>query len=218
MRPENPPASLLLVHGAGSGPWVYEDWAKSFHGLQLSAVDLQADLDVGHASHADYAAQVVEAARRLPEPICLCGWSMGGLVVLEASDRTQPNSVVLIESSPPAEVQGFDPDVALEPGTFDPEEVYGRFPAGMTSRRESSLARAERKRGISVPQLPYPSLVVSGRDFPDERGTAIARVYGSDLVQFPDLDHWELVREQRVRAAVAAWLDLTGGNWQPQIA
>jgi hypothetical protein len=22
-----PPASLLLVHGAGSGPWIYRDWA-----------------------------------------------------------------------------------------------------------------------------------------------------------------------------------------------
>jgi hypothetical protein len=24
MRPENPPASLVLVHGAGSGPWDVE--------------------------------------------------------------------------------------------------------------------------------------------------------------------------------------------------
>jgi len=36
-----PPASLLLVHGAGSGPWVYGQWPDSVPGLRVLAVDLQ---------------------------------------------------------------------------------------------------------------------------------------------------------------------------------
>jgi pimeloyl-ACP methyl ester carboxylesterase len=197
------PASLLLVHGAGSGPWVFDGWPAAFPGVAVETVDLQAGLDVGRASMEDYAARVADAAHRLSRPVVLCGWSMGGLVVLQAVERVGPASVVLLEASPPGEVQGFDHGVALRPGVFDPEEVYGPFPAGMRARPESSLARAERKRGISVPAVRCPSLVVSGDSFPGDRGTALAQLYGARLLAFPGLDHWALVRDPSVRAAIA---------------
>lgn len=200
------PAALLLIHGAGSGPWVFDGWAGSFPALTVEAVDLQEGLDVAHASHADYAGRVVEAAERLPEPVSLCGWSMGGLAALQAVERLRPHSVILIETSPPAEVQGFDPDVELREGAFDPEEVYGAFPEGMAARSESLLARAERKRGISVPSLPCPSLVICGDEFREERGKPVADLYGSELHDFPGLDHWDLVRDPRVREAISVWL------------
>jgi hypothetical protein len=44
--------------------------------------------------------------------------------------------------------------------------VYGSFPSDMRARPESLFARAERKRGISVPSLPCPSLVIYGDEFP----------------------------------------------------
>lgn len=91
-------------------------------------------------------------------------------------------------------------------GAFDPEVVYGAFPPDVSPRPESSLARAERKRGISVPSLPCPSLVIYGDDFREERGSAIARLYGSDERDFPGLDHWDLVRDPRVREAIADFL------------
>jgi pimeloyl-ACP methyl ester carboxylesterase len=201
-----PPASLLLVHGAGSGPWVYDGWADAFQRLRVGAVDLQEGLDVAGASMSDYAERVVAAARVLPQPVALCGWSMGGLVALQAAEHVRPHSVVLIEASPPAEVQGSDANVALAAGAFDPEETYGCFPHGMAARTESSLARAERKRGISVPRLPCPSLVIYGDEFREERGPPIAGLYGSDERDFPGLDHWALVRDARVRDAIAEFL------------
>ena len=207
-----PPASLLLVHGAGSGPWVFEGWADAFPGLRVVAVDLQAGLDLGTASMADYADRVVAAARALLQPISLCGWSMGGLVVLQAADRIRPHSVILIEPSPPGEVQGFDADVAPAGGTFDPELVYGRFPPGVPARSESSRARGERKRGISVPSLPCASLVVYGDEFRAERGTPVAHLYGSEERDFPGLDHWDLVRDRRVREAIADFLDASSSD------
>jgi pimeloyl-ACP methyl ester carboxylesterase len=171
--------------------------------VRVAAVDLQEGLEVGSASMADYAERVVAAARVLPKPVSLCGWSMGGLVVLQAVALVRPHSVFLIEASPPGEVQGFNADVAMTGGTFDPEAVYGRFPAGFEARPESSLARAERKRGISVPSLPCPSLVIYGDDFRDDRGRPIASLYGSEERDFPGLDHWDLVRDRRVREAIA---------------
>lgn len=104
---------------------------------------------------------------------------------------------------------GFDPAAPVEDGVFDPEEVYGRFPAGRASRPESQRARSERKRGLSVPALVCPTLVISGDDFPDERGRDLAAVYGAEHLSLPGLDHWQLVTEQRAIDACAAFLDLS---------
>jgi pimeloyl-ACP methyl ester carboxylesterase len=169
---------------------------------------LLAGLDVAYATHEDYATAVAHAARGLRTPVALCGWSMGGLAVLQAAGRMDAHSVVLLEPSPPAEAQGVDDSVEPRPGSFDPEEVYGPFPPGMAARPESLLARLERKRGISVPSLPCPSLVVVGDEFRDERGEPVARLYGSELVVLAGLDHWGLVRAERVRRVVARFLGL----------
>jgi pimeloyl-ACP methyl ester carboxylesterase len=202
------PASLVLVHGAGSGPWAFSGWERSFEGTAVVAVDLQHGLDVAFATHAAYAERVEAAVAASAGPVALCGWSMGGLVALTAA-RTldpEPHSVVLLEPSPPAEAQGCDESIEPRPGVFDPEQAYGRFPAGMQARPESSLARGERKRGISAPALPCPSLVVAGDEFPEERGSAVAALYGSELITLPGLAHWDLVRSPAARRAVARFL------------
>jgi pimeloyl-ACP methyl ester carboxylesterase len=200
------PASLLLVHGAGSGPRIYDGWADEFPSMRVAAVDLHEGLDVASASMSDYAGRVVQAARALPQPVSLCGWSMGGLVVLQSAARIRPHSIILIEASAPSEIQGLHPEVPLQAGTFDPQSVYGRFPSGIRARPESSLARAERKRGISVPALPWPALVIYGDEFRDERGTALVRLHRAEGRYFGGLDHWGLVLDRRVRRAVAEFL------------
>jgi pimeloyl-ACP methyl ester carboxylesterase len=90
-------ASLLLVHGAGSGPWVYEGWLRAFPALVVDAVDLHEALAVDQASMSDYANRVATAARAMPDPVAVCGWSMGGLVVLQAAQFVRPHSVILLE-------------------------------------------------------------------------------------------------------------------------
>lgn len=210
--------SILLIHGAGSGPWVFDGWQEAFPGCAVEAVDLQDGLDPARASMHDYAQNVIAAARTLPEPLTLCGWSMGGLVALQAAAVVQPDMLVLLEASAPAEVQGFNPSVELVRGTFDAEAEYGRFPPGMRARPESLLARAERKRGISVPSLPCPSLVVYGLDFREERGRALAALYRSYELEFPHLHHFELVLDPQVREEIARLLGMAsvranGSTW-----
>lgn len=199
-------AGLLLVHGAGSDPSIFSGWHSDFPGVQVGTVDLHAGLNVAAASMADYAAAVEAAAVVLPRPLVLCGWSMGGLVALLAAGAVRPEGLVMIEPSPPAEVQGFT-DVPLGNGVFDPEAVYGAFPAGATPRPESELARSERKRGISIPRLDCASLVIHGYEFAEERGTRIAETYHAERITFPDLDHWGLVSDPDVRAAVRAFVE-----------
>jgi pimeloyl-ACP methyl ester carboxylesterase len=172
----------------------------------VEAVDLHEGLDVPSASMADYAERVVTAASELPRPVALLGWSSGGLAVLMAATRAGASSVVLVESSAPVEVQGPNHDVDVADGVFDPEQVYGPFPRGIPARPESLRARGERKRGVSVPALSCRSLVVYGRDFADERGRRLAAFFGSDELSFPELDHWRLVLDPRVREPIATWL------------
>lgn len=201
-------ASVLLVHGAASGPWVFDRWLDRFADARTEAVDLQAGLDVAHASMGDYAGRLALAAEALPRPIAVCAWSMGGLVAMMAAPRIEPACLVLLEASPSAEIQGTHSEVELAHGTFDGEATYGAFPVGVRSRPESVLARAERKRGISVPRLPGPTLVVSGREFPRERGRLLAEAYECDELTFPELDHWGMVLDARVSDAVGRHLAL----------
>jgi pimeloyl-ACP methyl ester carboxylesterase len=199
-------ASLLLVHGAGSGPEIFERWPSHFPGVDVDAVDLHAGLVVGRASMRNYAAAVAGRANLLPSPRAICGWSMGGLAVMMAAELAGAARLVLLESSAPAEVLGVHDDVTPAEGTFDPVEVYELPREGLATRPESTLARAERKRGISVPELPCPSLVVYGDEYTDERGRAIAAQYGADERHFPGLDHAGLVLDPKVPAAVSGWL------------
>ena len=201
-----PVRSVLLVHGAGSGPEVFAGWAEALAGLETEPVDLHAGLNVAEAAMSNYASVVARGADLLPRPVAICGWSMGGLAAMLAARQAGAARLVLLEASPPGEVQGFDGGVPLEPGTFDPQDVYGRFPPGIRPRPESRLARSERKRGVSVPSLPCPTLVVYGDEFGEARGRALARVYSSEEVFVPGIDHWGLVGDRRVAAAVAAWL------------
>ncbi|MFN2557707.1 MAG: alpha/beta fold hydrolase, partial [Nitriliruptorales bacterium] len=199
------PGSVLLLHGAGSGPGIFTGWEEYFPDSHFVPVDLQEGLRIETASMTDYAARAVAEGRRARPPLLICGWSMGGLVAMLAARQLRPGWLALLEPSPPAEVQGCDETVTPRPGAFDPEAVYGPFPDGIRARPESSFARSERKRGISVGPLPCPTLVVYGRDFPDERGRLIAEAYHGDAVELEDLEHWGLVLDRRVSAAVSNW-------------
>ena len=197
--------SLLLIHGASAGPCIFDGWSDSFPELEVDVVELQAGLNVPEAAMSNYAAVVYRGADWLPRPLALCGWSMGGLVAMMAAGRCGAEALVLLEPSPPGEVQGFDPEVELAPGIYE-SGPHDRFPRSVKSRPDSSLARAERKRGISVPSLPCPALVVYGDEFPDQRGRRIASYYGAEELYLDGCEHWGLLLDARARRAAAAYL------------
>lgn len=210
----------MLVHGAGSGPWVFDAWRPRWAGFDVRVPDLHAGLDVARATMGDYVDRVLAAAWPRPDddaagtdadppvdgPVVLCGWSMGGLVAMMAVARRAPDALVVVEPSVPAEVGGHHPAITLEAGTYGAAEAYGAVAAPNQSRPESVLARRERKRGISVPRVPCPMLVVSGRDHGAERGRPVAERYGADLLEFPGLGHSDLVTDTAVADDVVAWV------------
>jgi pimeloyl-ACP methyl ester carboxylesterase len=152
----------------------------------------------------NYEAAVARTAERLERPLMLLGWSMGGLVAMMAARRVEPDRLVLLEPSPPTEVQGHR-DVRLEAGTYDPEEEYGAFPPGVRARPESKLARSERKRGISVPEVGATTLVVHGDEFAEERGRAVAAHYGAETLHIGGASHWDLVLGKKPVRELVWW-------------
>jgi pimeloyl-ACP methyl ester carboxylesterase len=199
---------LVCLHGAGSCASVFDGWRASFPGWNVVAPDLQAGLELSTASMDDYVVAAVSAAT-LATPaseVALCGWSMGGLVALMAAERIRPAALVVLEPSLPAEIGGVHAEVPLQRGTFDPMEVYGSWPGDPPTRLESNWALAERRRGISVPSVRCPLLVVASKTYRDKRGASVADFYHGELACFPALHHVSLVTQVIVREAIFQWL------------
>ena len=103
-----------------------------------------------------------------------------------AARRVEPDALVSLEPSPPGEPHGR---ASCRGGAHGPGgRRDGPFPEGMRARPESLPAQRAR-RGIPISMLPARTLVVSGDEFPDERGSAVARRFGSDELHVAGLDH-----------------------------
>lgn len=130
-------------------------------------------------------------------------------MALMAAQRSPVAALVVLEPSLPLELSGGDPLRGVRSGTYDAESAYGPLPPGTRSRLESLRALDERKRGISVPSVDCPVLVVAGRTGqPGAR--SVAGHFDADLLEFPDLGHSDLVGDPRVLARIASWLTGAG--------
>src|SRR5579864_8455590 len=150
-------SSVLLVHGAFCGGWVFDGFAAPLAaaGHAVEALDLpcHAPGDPREAvvglSMADYADAVARAAEAAPAPPVLIGHSLGGLVTLLAASRVRVSAVVLLAPSPPWGVSGSTMEEAVSAvslyalGPYWTQAVDPDYP---TLRRfgVDRLARAER--------------------------------------------------------------------------
>jgi len=103
------PTPLLFVHGAWHGAWCWQEHFLDYfaeRGYAAHALDLR-----GHGASegraqlwrtriADYVADVVKVAERLPAPPVVIGHSMGGMVVQKYLERQQAPAAVLLASVP----------------------------------------------------------------------------------------------------------------------
>ena len=230
---DRPP--LLLVHGAANSSRVWVFWRQALErrGWTTLALDLRghgerAVPDLGATRMADYAEDVVLAARTLPRPPVLLGWSMGGLVAMLAARVCA--AVACVGLAPSAPTRTTDRAVPLRTGTFGPE-AYGITSADpddqpamsdldVEERRialaslgpESQLARDERTAGVTIDQLPCRLLVVTGTAdtfWPRERYADLP-VTAEHLVA-EGASHWGLVLSRRLLVTlvpdVLSWIE-----------
>jgi pimeloyl-[acyl-carrier protein] methyl ester esterase len=141
--------SLLLIHGAANGAWVWDVWRQALRdlGWVVNVIDLRGHgrslpVDFTAVTMEDYLADVasvagqIEAAER-NHPV-IGGWSMGGLLAqMYAAQHPETPALLLFSASPPQEVAGRAPpeEVRRTPsGPFGPE-LYGLFPHDLDASR-----------------------------------------------------------------------------------
>jgi pimeloyl-ACP methyl ester carboxylesterase len=154
-----PVPSLLLIHGAASGAWVWDTWRKHLRdlGWQVNVLDLRGHgrsmpTDLAAVTMEDYVADVasvtvqIEAAQG-SHPI-LGGWSLGGMVaMMYATQHPELSALLLLEPNMPVEVAGR---ASMEyqrrfAGPVLYPESFGVFPGDAPRSREAlfDLTQAE---------------------------------------------------------------------------
>lgn len=130
-------------------------------------------------------------------------------LVLVHGARQWPMDLLRLASVVP---RPFGPSRRLAPGTRGRQCLPRRL-RGQPGRTVAGLPTpvavcgwSMGRRGISVPSLSCPSLVVYGDQYRDKRGPSIARHYGAAELYFPGLDQWGLVRSEKVRESIAVYL------------
>ena len=116
-----PQPSLLLVHGALTGAWVWDVWRSHLAALgwQVNVIDLRGHgrslpIDLAAVTMEDYVADLASVAVQIERaqgvhPV-VAGWSMGGLVaMMYAAQHPETPGLVLIEPSPLLETGGKTP-------------------------------------------------------------------------------------------------------------
>lgn len=110
--------TLVMVHGAFCGGWVFDDFRRPFEtaGFTVLTPDLRGHGpddrpgEVGGLSMADYASDITRLCDRIKEddgaPPVLMGHSMGGLVAQMVARRTPVSALVLLAPSAPWGVFG----------------------------------------------------------------------------------------------------------------
>ena len=230
---------LLFIHGAANGAWVWEFWRREMKGLgwEANVLDLRGHgmsmtVDFETVTMEDYVSDVesvmpqIEARFGLPP--ALLGWSMGGLVAMMCAAKHQEiPALVLLEPSPPEQVQGRATAAELRNIPITPigPEDYGLYPDdpsashpalyGLTEAeaaaalehsrgaQESGLARRQRKSGVSIAAgvIRCPVLVMYGKhgdQFPDEMSRKTALFLGAQATSLGDVSHWGLVYSEEV--------------------
>jgi pimeloyl-ACP methyl ester carboxylesterase len=149
--------SILLVHGAANGAWVWDFWRARLKelGWRVNVLDLRGHgrslpIDFSLVGMDDYVndlesvtMQIAAAEGRHP---IVGGWSMGGLVaMMYAARRPDLPALLLFAPSPPVEVAGrADPDVVREtPREPYGPELYGVFPDDFEASRPALAGLTE---------------------------------------------------------------------------
>jgi pimeloyl-ACP methyl ester carboxylesterase len=160
--------TLVMVHGAFCGGWVFDDFRKPFEaaGLKVAAPNLRGHGDgdrpdeVAGLSMADYAADITALCRRLTAeegaPPVLLGHSMGGLVAQMTAGRLPLAGLVLLAPSAPWGVFGSSVEEAMTatalpmvaPTPFSPVEPDLRLLKGFSLDRLAPGAREAAARRV----------------------------------------------------------------------
>ena len=158
-----PTPSLLLIHGAATGAWVWDLWRRELAALgwQVNVLDLRGHgrsmpTDLATVTMEDYVADVasvtvqIEAAQGI-HPI-LGGWSLGGMVaMMYAAEHPETPGLLLIDPMIPAEIGKAEMETVRRfSGSILTPETFGLYANdSRRSRKYSSTSMKTRSKSTS---------------------------------------------------------------------
>lgn len=165
-------ADLALIHGWGLGSTVWEPLLPALAArLRVHVIDLPG---YGEAAddRADFTATAQALIDALPNPVVLCGWSLGGMLAMRAAllAPERVDGLILVGATPsftqrhdwraaqaPAVVNGFSASVRLQPG-----QTLQRFVA-LLSQGDSQARTITRTLRACLREAPVPDAEVLAR-------------------------------------------------------
>ena len=215
-----------MVHGAGGGGWEYHLWQPVFEkaGWTVVAQDLMpTDGGLEATRFSDYLQQVTKWSQRRGGKLILIGASMGGILVLKATETVQPDAIVLVNSTMP---KGLGPARTGTPapsiirwanGPRQETEVAMPDSAEATIefawkrwRDESGAVLNEIRTGIAAQKPTCPVLVVLGQkdtDIPFTSGLELARWASADVHLYAGMSHMGPLMSTRAPEVAEGILD-----------
>ncbi len=150
-------SSLLLIHGATNGAWVWDAWRRQLKALgwEVNVLDLRGHgrslpVDLSTVTMEDYVWDVESVTRQIAaaqgrHPV-VGGWSMGGLIaMMYAAAHPETPALLLFSPSPPLEVAGRAPieEIRKTPSAPIGPEQYGIYPDDPEASRPALLDLSE---------------------------------------------------------------------------
>ena len=216
MRPEKPPASLLLVHGAGSDADLYADWPPAFpRSMCKQSISTSASTSVRRRTQTT-PSESWKPPRTWSRPSrsaagAWAGWPCSRPPL--TSDRAALSSSSRV---PRPKCRVSIPPLSLSPGASIPRRSTASFPPRWRSVGSLRSPAQSGSAGSRFPISPvlrlwspvlrlWSPVAILRRN---EVGRWLA-FYGSAELRYPELSHWDLIRESQVREEIAAWLGIT---------
>lgn len=236
-RFSSPMPTILFLHGAYQGWWVYEDWQAYFAlaGWRTIAFSLR-----NHpGSHAledhqfleltpdDYVSDLLKVAAWLDTPFVLVAHSMGGVLGQKAAEQLPDlAALVLLGSGPPRGLGASRPkDLPSDcPSIPDYEQVrrhmfgtigdgeYAEFHSRLVPETPSVMNQTGRGRVSVDPALiRAPVLAVDAEHDRNQFGPAFGDFYSADYIRVPGASHALMLGPwgREVAGALHCWM-----NWR----
>lgn len=168
-----PVATVVMAHGLGLGPWIFEPWIPTFQAWKLRVVTLVMPGHLPDAPEDDVTLQrcvddVAAAIRALPGPVVLLGHSFSGLVVqLVAArpDMQDLRGVALVCPAPPGQVRVLPDRTQLRHAAGVLPALLGRgVRPGFDSYRNLGMSRLDdaSAQAAYARTVPWPAGIVRG--------------------------------------------------------
>jgi pimeloyl-ACP methyl ester carboxylesterase len=232
-----PLPTIVFLHGAYQGGWVYEDWQAYFAlaGWRTIALSLRnhpgsyvlEDHQFLALQLDDYIDDVLKIADWLDRPFVLVAHSMGGVVGQKAAERLPDlAALVLLGSGPPRGLGASRPkdlptEVASIPdyeqvkhhmfGTIE-EGAYADFYARLVPETPSVMNLTGRGRvSVNPALIRAPVLAVDAEHDRNQFGPAFVDFYAADYIHVPGASHALMLGPwaMEVANAIHCWL-----NWR----